>query len=85
MKVELEVPKEVEKSAKKLIASLDMEKLLPEIIAKGIEGSLRERLEMELAFKELKRVASKSKLTKKQALILGDKLKEEIAKKHGLL
>lgn len=85
MKVELEVPKGIEKEARKLVGSIDLEKLLPEIIARGVETSLKERLERELAFKRLKKLASKSKLTEEQALKLGEKLKERIARRHGLL
>jgi hypothetical protein len=85
MKIELEIPKEVEREARKLVKSINLEKLLPEIIAKGVEISLKEKLEREAAFKRLERFASKSKLTEKQALALGEKLKERIARRHGLL
>jgi hypothetical protein len=85
MKVELEIPKKVEKEARKLVESMDLEKLLPEIIAKGVETSLKEKLEREAAFKKLEKLASKSRLTEKQALALGEELKERIARRHGLL
>jgi hypothetical protein len=85
MKIELEIPEEVEREARKLVKSINLEKLLPEIIAKGVEISLKERLEREAAFKRLEKLASKSKLTEKEALTLGEKLKERIARRHGLL
>jgi transcription initiation factor TFIIIB Brf1 subunit/transcription initiation factor TFIIB len=85
MKIELEIPEEVEREARRLVKKINLEKLLPEIIAKGVEISLKERLELEAAFKRLEKIASKSKLTEKQALALGEKLKESIARRHGLL
>jgi hypothetical protein len=85
MKIELEIPEEVEREARKLVKSINLEKLLPEIISKGVEISLKERLEREAAFKRLEKLASKSKLTEKEALTLGEKLKERIARRHGLL
>ena len=36
MKVELEIPKELEREARKFVKNIDLEKLLPEIMARGI-------------------------------------------------
>jgi len=77
MKVELEVPKAYEKTVKELLKGVDWNALL----IKAVKKELQEELEIAL----LKKIVSKSKLTEKDALRLGDKLKEGIARRHGLL
>jgi len=77
MKVEVEIPEEYEKVFKKL----DWQKLLPKLLAKGLEEELR----IQFLFEKAKRTASKSKLSDKDALRLGDELKERVARRHGLL
>jgi hypothetical protein len=77
MKVELEIPKEYEKLVKKL----DWQELLPRALARGLEEELR----IQFLFERVKRIASKSKLSAKDALKLGEELKERVARRHGLL
>jgi ribosomal protein S3 len=76
MKVELEIPKEYEK----LVKNVNWKEMLPRAIAKGIEQELR----MQFLFKKAKQMALKSKLSDKDALELGELLKERVAKRHGL-
>jgi hypothetical protein len=85
MKVELNIPKELENEAKKFIRSINLEKSLPEIISKGLEISFKEKLKREIAFKRLKKISSKSKLTDKDVLELGELVKEKVAKRLGLI
>jgi hypothetical protein len=77
MKVEIKLPEEYEK----LIKKLDWENILPRVIARGIE----EELKIQLLFERAKKTASKSKLSNKEILELGEELKERVAKRHGLL
>jgi hypothetical protein len=43
------------------------------------------KVELEVAFEKLKRIALKSKLSARDAKRLSEELKERIAKRHGLL
>jgi hypothetical protein len=43
------------------------------------------KAELEIALEKLKRIASKSKLSARDAKRLSEELKERVAKKHGLL
>jgi hypothetical protein len=81
MKVELEIPKEYEKICEKLAKEVNLSK----VFSKAFILALRDRLEEEIAFEKLKKIASKSKLTAKDALKLGEELKERVARRHGLL
>jgi hypothetical protein len=85
MKVELNIPKELENEAKKFIRSINLEKSLPEIISRGLEISFKEKLKREIAFKRLKKITSRSKLTDKDVLELGELVKEKVAKRLGLI
>jgi hypothetical protein len=85
MKVELNIPKELENEAKKFIRTINLEKSLPEIISKGLEISFKEKLKREIAFKKLEKITSKSKLTDKDVLELGELVKERVAKRLGLI
>lgn len=77
MKVELEVPKEYEKEVKELAKEIDWNALLLRAV--------RKELQRELEIAVLKKITSKSKLTEEGALRVGDKIKEGIARRHGLL
>ena len=73
--VKVEVPKELEVGAKML-----GEEELSRIVCEA----LKERLSEELMFKLTDELLKASKLTDELALRLGDKLKERVAKRHGL-
>jgi hypothetical protein len=77
MKVELEIPKEYEK----LVREINWNELFPRALARGLEQELR----MQFLFKRAKQIASKSKLSNKDVLELGELLKKRVAKRHGLL
>jgi len=81
MKVELEVPKRYEKLTEKLSKEVNLSKVFSKAFTKALEDRMKE----EIAFEGLKKIASKSKLTEKDALRLADKVKEGIARRHGLL
>lgn len=77
MKVELDVPERYEKEVKELAKEIDWNAMF----LRAIRNELQKELEIAL----LKKIASKSKLTEEDALRIGDKIKEGIAKRHGLL
>jgi len=81
MKVELEIPKRYEELSKRLAKEVNLSK----VFSKAFTRALEDRLEEEIAFGHLRKISSKSKLTDKDALKLGEELKERIAKRHGLL
>lgn len=81
MKVELKVPKEYKKISEKLAKEINLSK----VFSRAFTLALKERLEEEIAFERLRKIASKSKLTAKDALKLGEELKERVARRHGLL
>jgi len=72
MKVEIKLPKEYERLVKKL----DWKKILPRVIARGIE----EELKIHLMFERAKKTASKGRLSHREILEFGKELKERIAK-----
>jgi len=78
MKIELEVPKKYERLVK--LSSKEWREAFRLAFFRALEKSVGEKL----AFKSLKELVSKSKLTDEQALELGERLKERIAKRHGL-
>jgi hypothetical protein len=77
MKVELEVPEEIEKEVRRLAKEIDWRY----VMSAGLQRAIKEELEIAL----VKRILSKSKLTEKNALKLGEEIKEGIARRHGLL
>lgn len=77
MKVELEVPEGYEKEVKKLVKKIDWGAL--------VLRAVREELQREVEIELMKKIAAKSKLTDEDALRLGGKVKEGIARRHGLL
>lgn len=81
MKIELEVPKEIEKQVKKFAKEIDWENFLKKAIAKGIE----EELAFEFKLMKVKKILKKSKLSNKQIKELSEKAKENAAKKLGLV
>jgi hypothetical protein len=51
------------------------------VMSAGLQRAIKEELEIAL----VKRILSKSKLTEKNALKLGEEIKEGIARRRGLL
>lgn len=78
MKVELEVPKGYERYME--LSTKEWKESFRVAFTEALEKAVNERV----AFKFLKRLAKKSKLTDEQARELSDEIKEGIAKRHGL-
>jgi polyhydroxyalkanoate synthesis regulator phasin len=81
MKIELELPEEYRKIYERLVKEVNLSK----VFSRAFVLALQERLEEEIAFEKLKKIASKSKLSARDAKKLSEELKERIAKRHGLL
>lgn len=79
MKVELNLPKEYEKSIE--LSSKEWKDSFRLAFLEALDKAVEQRV----AFKKLKELVKKSKLTDKQAMELAEKLKEGVAKRHGLL
>jgi len=79
MKLELEVPEKYATAVE--LSTKEWKESFREAFLKALE----EAIEAKLAFKSLKELAAKSKLTDEQVMELGEELKERIAKRHGLL
>lgn len=79
MKVELDVPKGYEKSIE--LSSKEWKETFRLAFLRAVEKAVEEKV----AFKSLKALAKKSKLTDEQAMKLGEELKERVARRHGLL
>lgn len=77
MKLELEIPEGYEMEVKEFVKGIDW----GELFMRALRREVQEELEMAW----LKRIASKSKLTEERALALGEKVKEGIARRHGVL
>ena len=78
MKVELNVPKEYEGFIK--LSSKEWKDSFRRAFLEALENTVKQ----EVAFKSVKKLAGKSKLTDKKALELGEELKRNIARRHGL-
>lgn len=79
MKVELDVPKGYEKSIE--LSSKEWKDSFRLAFIRALDKTVGEKV----AFKTLKRLARKSKLTDEQAMKLAEELKERVARRHGLL
>jgi len=79
MKVELDVPKGYEKSVE--LSSREWKDSFRLAFIRALDKSVEEKV----AFKSLKALAGKSKLTDEQAMKLSKELKERVARRHGLL
>ena len=79
MKVELEVPKEYERLA--VLSDKEWRESFRAAFLKALEKSVKEKV----AFKSLKELAKKSKLTDEQVMELGEELKERVARRHRSL
>ncbi len=77
MKVELDVPKEYGKSIE--LSSKEWKESFRSAFLKALDDTVEEKV----AFKKLKTLAKKSKLTDEQVMKLGKGLKEKIARRHG--
>jgi len=81
MKVELEIPKEYEKIARRLLKDIEIES----VIKSGLKTELEKRIKLEILTKEAKNVAAKFKLSKDEINELSEKTKYKWAKKLGLI
>ena len=60
MKIELEIPKEYEKIARRLLKDIEIES----VIKSGLKAELEKRIKLEILTNEAKSVAAKFKLSK---------------------
>ena len=79
MKVELDIPKGYEKSIE--LSSKEWKDSFRLAFISALDKAVEEKV----AFKTLKVLAKKSKLTDEQAMKLAEELKERVARRHGLL
>lgn len=81
MKVELELPKEYEK----LLEGVDVKSLVESSLKGALKEELSRTIAIKLALADLEKLGKKSKLTEEKARELSEKLKEGIARRHGVL
>jgi hypothetical protein len=81
MKIELEIPKEYEKIARRLLKDIEIES----VIKSGLKAELEKRIKLEILTNEAKSVAAKFKLSKDEINELSEKTKYKWAKKLGLI
>jgi len=81
MKIELEIPKEYEKIAKRLLRDIRVES----VIKSGLKAELEKRIKLEILANEAKNVVTKFKLSKDEINELSEKTKYKWAKKLGLI
>jgi len=81
MKIELEIPKEYEKIARRLLKDIKIES----VIKSGLKAELEKRIKLEILANEAKSVAAKFKLSKDEINELSEKTKYKWAKKLGLI
>jgi hypothetical protein len=81
MKIELEIPKEYEKIARRLLKDIKIES----VIKSGLKAELEKRIKLEILTYEAKNVAAKFKLSKDEINELSEKTKYKWAKKLGLI
>jgi len=81
MKIELEIPKEYEKIARRLLKDIKIES----VIKSGLKAELEKRIKLEILTNEAKSVAAKFKLSKNEINELSEKTKYKWAKKLGLI
>jgi hypothetical protein len=81
MKIELEIPKEYEKLAKRLLRDIRVES----VIKSGLKAELEKRIKLEILANEAKNIAAKFKLSKDEINELSEKTKYKWAKKLGLI
>jgi len=81
MKIELEIPKEYEKIARRLLKDIEIES----VIKSGLKAELEKRIKLEILTNEAKSVAAKFKLIKDEINELSERTKYKWAKKLGLI
>jgi hypothetical protein len=81
MKIELEIPKEYEKIARRLLKDIKIES----VIKSGLKAELEKRIKLEILANEARGVAAKFKLSKDEINELSEKTKYKWAKKLGLI
>jgi hypothetical protein len=81
MKIELEIPKEYEKLAKRLLRDIRVES----VIKSGLKAELEKRIKLEILANEAKNIAAKFKLSKDEINELSENTKYKWAKKLGLI
>jgi hypothetical protein len=81
MKIELEIPKEYEKIARRLLKDIKIES----VIKSGLKAELEKRIKLEILANEAKNVVTKFKLSKDEINELSEKTKYKWAKKLGLI
>ena len=81
MKIELEIPKEYEKIARRLLKDIKIES----VIKSGLKAELEKRIKLEILTNEAKSVAAKFKLSKNEINELSERTKYKWAKKLGLI
>ena len=76
MKIELEIPKEYEKIARRLLKDIEIES----VIKSGLKAELEKRIKLEILTNEAKSVAAKFKLSKDEINELSEGTKYKWAK-----
>lgn len=79
MKIELDVPKGYEKSIE--LSFKEWKDSFRLAFIRALDSAVEEKV----AFKTLKALAKKSKMSDEHAMKLAEELKERVARRHGLL
>jgi hypothetical protein len=81
MKIELEIPKEYEKIARRLLKDIKIES----VIKSGLKAELEKRIKLEILTNEAKSIAAKFKLSKDEINELSERTKYKWVKKLILI